>query len=87
VDRVSRLRAEELSGAMMKRCLARRCAILAFMLGVATGLAAVASAHATPAASTPTQVAEQKAACTKNLKAIYDAIQAFQADHHELPNL
>jgi hypothetical protein len=30
--------------------------------------------------------AEEKEACTRNLKVIYDAIQAYQFDHKDLPN-
>ena len=42
--------------------------------------------NAIPAAGAPNRAAEEKAACIKNLKVIYDAIQAFQADHRDLPN-
>src|SRR5271165_6102981 len=30
--------------------------------------------------------AEEKEACTRNLNVIYDAIQAYQFDHKDLPN-
>ena len=29
---------------------------------------------------------QEKQACTRNLKLLYDAIQAYQADHKDLPN-
>ena len=32
------------------------------------------------------QTAKEKEGCTRNLKLIYEAIQAYQADHKELPN-
>ena len=70
----------------MTRCIARWFTILALGTGVAAGLASVASAQTIPAAGAPDRAAEEKEGCTKNLKAIYEAIQAFQADHHELPN-
>src|SRR5579883_563253 len=34
---------------------------------------------------TPSLVAEEKEACTRNLKIIYEAIQAYQFDHKDLP--
>jgi hypothetical protein len=57
-------------------------------------IAAVAICAALPAAS-PAQnpdaesaklEAAEKEACSKNLRQIYDAIQAYQTDHKELPN-
>jgi hypothetical protein len=50
--------------------------------------------HGTSGASAPTnttvqapdQTAEERAACIKNLKTIYDAIQEYQRDHKSLPN-
>jgi hypothetical protein len=60
------------------------------MLALATSAAAQPTspppATASPAAKPLTPAAEEKRACSKNLKAIYDAIQAFQVDHHDLPN-
>src|ERR1035437_8712565 len=70
----------------MKRCIAQWFAILAIGTGAAEEPASVASAQTIPAAGAPNRAAEEKAACTKNLKAIYDAIQAFEADHRDLPN-
>lgn len=41
----------------------------------------------TQAASTPPELAaEEREACCRNLKLIYDAIQAYQYDHKDLPN-
>ena len=70
----------------MKNCIAGWFAILAVATGAAAAWTPAASAQSIPAASTPNQAAEEKAACIKNLKVIYDAIQAFQADHRDLPN-
>ena len=70
----------------MKRGIAQWFAILAIGTGAAADPASVASAQTIPAAGAPSRAAEEKAACAKNLKAIYDAIQAFQADHRDLPN-
>ncbi len=68
----------------MKTCLAQWFTILAIGAGAAASSARSAPAKA--ADPNPTRAAEEKAACTKNLKVIYEAIQAFQADHHDLPN-
>ena len=70
----------------MKRCIAQWFAILAIGAGAAAGLASVAAAQTDPAAGSTDRATEEKEACTKNLKVIYEAIQAFQADHHDLPN-
>lgn len=70
----------------MKSCLSQWFAILTIGTGAAAGPALVASAQTNPAAGTPNRAAEEKAACIKNLKAIYEAIQAYQADHRDLPN-
>ena len=68
------------------RCLARWFTILALGSGATAGLASVASAQTIPAGVVPSRAQEEKEACTRNLKVIYEAIQAFQADHHDLPN-
>lgn len=52
----------------------------------AAELAPVAPAPSPPAAKKSNRAVEEKQACVKNLKLIYDAIQAFQADHQDLPN-
>jgi hypothetical protein len=70
----------------MKSCIAQWLTILAIGTGAATGPALVASAQASSTAPPPDRAAEEKAACTRNLKLIYDAIQAFQEDHRDLPN-
>lgn len=70
----------------MRRCLTPGLIIL--MAGtVAAGEPAPATpAQPPPARKAPNRAAEEKQACIKNLKTIYDAIQAFQAEHHDLPN-
>jgi hypothetical protein len=65
----------------MKSRIAQWFTILAIGAG-----AAIASAQTIPAAGAPNRAAEEKEACIKNLKLIYDAIQAYQADHRDLPN-
>jgi hypothetical protein len=52
----------------------------------AGGFVPVAPAQTAPAATDPKLAGEEKEACSKNLKTIYEAIQAFQADHRDLPN-
>ena len=70
----------------MKRCSAQWFTILAIGTGAAAAAAPVTPAQATPTAGAPNRAAEEKAACIKNLKVIYDAIQVFQVDHQDLPN-
>src|ERR1017187_3918958 len=70
----------------MKRCIPEWFAILAIGIGAAAMPVSVASAQTIPVAVAPNRAAEEKAACTKNLKAIYDAIQAFEVDHRDFPN-
>ena len=57
---------------------------------VAAGLAAALSrpfaTHAAEAAASPELAQEEKEGCTKNLNLIYQAIQAYQTDHQDLPN-
>ncbi len=60
--------------------------MLAIGIGAAGQLASADSTQSVAAAKPPNPAAEDKRACTKNLRAIYDAIQAFQLDHHDLPN-
>jgi hypothetical protein len=45
-----------------------------------------ASAQSSGTATPPALVAEEREACARNLKLIYDAIQAYQYDHKDLPN-
>jgi hypothetical protein len=54
--------------------------------GVAVGAGGGALGQTNTAAGGAGQAAEEKEACTRNLKVIYEAIQAFQGDHHDLPN-
>ena len=70
----------------MKRYIAQWLIILMAGTVMAAESPTNASAKTAPARKASTRAAEEKKACTKNLKAIYDAIQAFQADHQDLPN-
>jgi hypothetical protein len=70
----------------MKHWKAHWFTILVVGATVMAGSASVASAQTNPAAGSTNQAAEEKEACKKNLKVIYAAIQAFEADHHDLPN-
>src|ERR1035441_2342475 len=70
----------------MKRGIAQWFTILGIGAIAAAGLALAAAAQTVPAAGSTDQAVEEKEACTKNLKVIYEAIQAYQADHHDLPN-
>jgi len=49
-------------------------------------LLAAAPAQNEAVAVSPGLAAEEKEACTRNLKVIYDAIQSYQYDHKDLPN-
>src|SRR5579863_3332923 len=44
------------------------------------------SAQSETNSAQPALAAEEREGCTRNLKVIYDAIQAFQYDHKDLPN-
>jgi len=70
----------------MKNRLAQWFTILAIGTGAVVEPAPVASAQTIPAAGAPNRAEEEKEACIKNLKLIYNAIQAYQADHQDLPN-
>ena len=59
---------------------------MAIGTGAAAEPAPVAPGQAFPDAGTSDRAAEEKAACIKNLKAVYEAIQSFEADHRDLPN-
>lgn len=67
---------------MVRRRLAL--GLLGAWLGVVVTLAAVERAAAAPPAAG--LAAEEKDDCIKNLKQIYQAIEAFQSDHKDLPN-
>ena len=67
----------------------RNAPILAFLLaGCLTGIAAFSPAPTgtNSPATTAIQANEDKQACMENLKQIYQAIQAFEADRKDLPN-
>jgi len=54
--------------------------------GLAAGPALTGSAQTIPVAQATNQAAAEKEGCIQNLKAIYDAVQAYQNDHKDLPN-
>src|SRR5215467_10221203 len=70
----------------MRRCALRLWALLVVglqLLGLpAPGVSAQNESVSGPAAL----AAEEKESCTRNLKIIWDAIQAYQFDHKDLPN-
>ena len=70
----------------MKRCIAQSFILLMVGTVAAAELVPAPPAQTAPAREAPNQTAEEKQACIKNLKVIYDAIQDFQADHRDLPN-
>ena len=45
-----------------------------------------ASPQTAPDLKASNQAVEEKKGCSKNLRTIYNALQAFQADHRDLPN-
>jgi hypothetical protein len=45
-----------------------------------------AAAQSEPAGNKSTLAAEEKETCSANLKSIFQAVQAYQADHKDLPN-
>ncbi|HWV99830.1 MAG TPA: hypothetical protein VNZ64_09085 [Candidatus Acidoferrum sp.] len=59
-----------------------------WLLGACIGAGLMPAAFARPdaAPSASGLAAEEKDACIANLKQIYDAIQAYQVDHKDLPN-
>ncbi len=70
----------------MKRCSTRWLTLLVIGILAAAESIPVASAQSAPAAEDAKLAAEEQKACSKNLKTIYDAIQAFQDEHRDLPN-
>ena len=62
--------------------------LLLLALGPAFAAEPAVSLEATnpPAAKRPNRAAEERRQCTKNLKTIFSAVEAFQLDHHDLPN-
>src|SRR5579883_351970 len=72
---------------VMRRGIARCC--LAVMLGVVCSFLTAPRLHAQTNAVTSVQAklaAEDKEACIRKLKIIYEAIQAYRQDHKDLPN-
>ena len=70
----------------MKRSTVRWLMIRAAGACAIAGLLPLAAIPSRAAPQAPDSASEEKEACIANLKAIYQAIQAFQADHKDLPN-
>jgi hypothetical protein len=71
----------------MNRFLARVISVIVMGAGLLLSPArSVAAETNAPSAEDLKLVAEDKEACIRNLKLIYEAIQAYRADHKELPN-
>ena len=60
--------------------------IMAMAAGALWGLVSLTCAQDNSTAKTSGLAVEEKEACSRNLKAIYDAIEAYQHDHTDLPN-
>ena len=70
----------------MKNWTAQWVTTLVTSLGLAAGLASSASAQSNSTVEKSVLATAEKEACTRNLNIIYAAIQAYQADHKDLPN-
>ncbi len=70
----------------MKGCTVQWLVMLMAGTAVAAELPTNGQAKTAPRPKALSRATEEKQACIKNLKTIYSAIQAFQADHHDLPN-
>jgi hypothetical protein len=70
----------------MKSCVARWFVIVVLGAACLMGLPSGASAQTNPAPTAKDLAMVEKEACIKNLKVIYDAIQAYQTDNKDLPN-
>ena len=60
--------------------------LVVLLAGIFATAVALGQSPAPPAAPGTNRTAEEKRACIKNLKTIYDAIQAYQVDQHDVPN-
>src|SRR5258705_13708806 len=70
----------------MSYCVARWIFIVVLGMLCLMGLTTGASAQTNSAPKAPGVEAQEKEACIRNLKVIYDAIQAYQTDNKDLPN-
>jgi len=70
----------------MRGCDLRLWTAAIMTLVAGTNLSKAAAAQTDSTALSPGLAAEEKEACTRNLKVIFDAIQAYQFDHKDLPN-
>lgn len=68
----------------MRNCLARF--FLIALVGICAAWPAASRAQSNTIAEEKKLEAAEKEACSKNLRLIYDAIQAYQTDHKDLPN-
>jgi hypothetical protein len=60
--------------------------LMATIILVVAELPGVAAAPIPGGAGPAALAAEERESCARNLKVIYDAIQAYQFDHKDLPN-
>ena len=73
------------SGAVRRQHRTQGGVFIAF-LALAAGIIAVSSTNMLGAAEPAELAAQEKENCTKNLKVIYSAVEAFRRDHLDLPN-
>ena len=60
--------------------------IMVIAAGSLWGLVSLTCAQDSSTVKTSDLAGEEKEACSRNLKSIYDAIEAYQRDHKDLPN-
>src|ERR1041384_143488 len=66
--------------------IARALSILLIGIGFIAGAMTRAGAQTNSAVPETDLATEEKDGCTRNLKVIYAAIQAYQSDHKDIPN-
>jgi hypothetical protein len=70
----------------MKSSIARRSIIVAAAAAAVAALLSLGTGASRAEEPARSQALEDKEACIKNLKLIYQALQAYQTDHKDLPN-
>ena len=70
----------------MKRSIARQSIISAAGAAAVAALVWLVTLATQAAEPARTQALDDKEACIRNLKVIYQAIKAYEADHKDLPN-